>query len=143
MIHQNIGTYCLCKHISKHLQKYTVLCDTQHGFRPNRSRDTQLIITLNDFAECLNEGGQYNVLALDFSKEFDKGCLSIPETVSLSGTWIHIVMALGPLNMQTKFCVTLAHHNIIECLASQLVIYSFYPILWFFPPFSSYIAICT
>ena len=29
---------------------------------------TQVIITVNDFAECLNKGGQCDVLALDFSK---------------------------------------------------------------------------
>ena len=33
---------------------------------------TQLIITVNDFAECLNKGGQCDVLALDISKAFDK-----------------------------------------------------------------------
>ena len=32
----------------------------------------QLITTVNDFAECLNEGGQCDVLTLDFSKAFDK-----------------------------------------------------------------------
>ena len=58
--------------ISKHLQRHAVLCDAQHGFRPNRSCDTQLIITVNDFADCLNKGGQCDVLALDFSKAFDK-----------------------------------------------------------------------
>ena len=42
--------------ISKHLQSYDALCDVQHGFHPNRSCDTQLIITVNDFAECLNKG---------------------------------------------------------------------------------------
>ena len=49
-----------------------VLCDAQHGFRPNRSCDTRLITTVNDFAECLNKGGQCNILTLDFSKTFDK-----------------------------------------------------------------------
>ena len=58
--------------ISKHLQSYDVLCDAQHGFCPNRSCDTQPFITVNDFAECLNKGGQCDVLALDFSKAFDK-----------------------------------------------------------------------
>ena len=58
--------------ISKHLQRHAVLCDAQHGFHPNRSCDTQLIITVNDFADCLNKGGQCDVLALDFSKAFDK-----------------------------------------------------------------------
>ena len=51
---------------------YNVLCEEQHGFHPNRSCKTQLITTINDFAECLNQGGQCDVLALDFSKAFDK-----------------------------------------------------------------------
>ena len=32
----------------------------------------QLISTVNDFAECLNKGGQCDILTLDFSKAFDK-----------------------------------------------------------------------
>ena len=56
----------------KHLQKYAVLCNAQHGFHSNRSYNTQLIITVNDFAESLNQGGQCDVLTLDFSKAFDK-----------------------------------------------------------------------
>ena len=31
-----------------------------------------MIITVNDFADCLNKGGQCDVLFLDFSKAFDK-----------------------------------------------------------------------
>ena len=38
----------------------------------NRSCDTQLIITVKDFAESLNQGSQCDVLTLDFSKAFDK-----------------------------------------------------------------------
>ena len=39
-------------------------------------------------AECLNKGGQCDVLALNFSKAFDKvlhACINITETISLSG----------------------------------------------------------
>ena len=76
-----ISLTCICtkilehiiySNVSKHLQSHAVLCDAQHGFRPNRSCDTQLITTVNDFAECLNKGGQCDVLTLDFSKAFDK-----------------------------------------------------------------------
>ena len=54
------------------MQRYEVLFDEQHGFHTNRSCDTQLITTVNDFAERLNRGGQCDVLTLDFSKAFDK-----------------------------------------------------------------------
>jgi len=55
---------------------YNALCEEQHGFWPNRSCETQLITTINDFVECLNEGSQCDVLLLDFSKPFDK----VPQT---------------------------------------------------------------
>jgi len=42
--------------ISKHLQRYKVLCDEQHGLCSNRGCDTQLITTVNDFAKCLDRG---------------------------------------------------------------------------------------
>ena len=58
--------------ISEHLDQYGILCDEQHGFRQKRSCKTQLITTINDFAECLNQRGQCDVLLLDFSKAFDK-----------------------------------------------------------------------
>ena len=76
-----ISLTCICakilehivySNVSKHLQRYEVLCDEQYSFHTNRSCDTQLITTVNDFAECLNGGGQCNVLTLDFSKTFDK-----------------------------------------------------------------------
>ena len=79
--YQPISLTCICvkilehivfSHISRHLELHQVLCDEQHGFCPNRSCKTQLITTVNDFAECLNQEGQCDVLFLDFSKAFDK-----------------------------------------------------------------------
>ena len=58
--------------ISDHLASFNILCDEQHGFRNKRSCETQLITTVNDFAKCLNQKGQCDVLLLDFSKAFDK-----------------------------------------------------------------------
>ena len=58
--------------ISKHLEHHQTLCDEQHGFRKRRSCETQLISTVNDFAECLNQRGQCDILLLDFRKAFDK-----------------------------------------------------------------------
>ena len=73
-IYAKILEHIVYSNVSKHLQKYAVLCDAQHGFHPNRSCDTQLIITVNDFAESLNQGGQCtcDILTLDFSKAYDK-----------------------------------------------------------------------
>ena len=57
---------------SDYLASFNILCDEQHGFRNKRSCETQLITTVNDFAKCLNQKGQCDVLLLDFSKAFDK-----------------------------------------------------------------------
>ena len=59
-------------HVFAHLSKHNILCDQQHGFRQSRSCETQLVITINDFAESLNRNEQTDVIFLDFSKAFDK-----------------------------------------------------------------------
>ena len=64
--------YIVYSSITKHLQYHEVLCDGQHGFRQKRSCESQLITTINDFAKCLNEKSQCDVLLLDFRKAFDK-----------------------------------------------------------------------
>ena len=58
--------------IMKHLNRNNILCDEQHGFRNGRSCESQLLITVNDFAEGLNDKQQIDSILLDFSKAFDK-----------------------------------------------------------------------
>ena len=76
-----ISLTCICSkileqiivsNISDHLDAYHVLCNEQHGFRHRRCCESQLISTIDDFGSCLNEGGQCDVLFLDFSKAFDR-----------------------------------------------------------------------
>ena len=55
-----------------HLDRFKVLDNAQHGFRKRRSCATQLISTLNEFADCLNKREQIDAILLDFSKAFDK-----------------------------------------------------------------------
>ena len=67
----------MCEHIiasnvMRHLDKHKILTDCQHGFRKKRSCETQLIITTNDLTTVLEEGGQTDVILLDFAKAFDK-----------------------------------------------------------------------
>ena len=62
--------------IFSHLEKHNLLCYSQHGFRTNRSCETQLLGAINDFQLCLNSGGHINALFLDFAKAFDKVCHS-------------------------------------------------------------------
>ena len=59
-------------HVFANLSHHNILCDQQHGVRRLRSCESQLILTVNDFAETLNNGEQSDVIFLDFSKAFDK-----------------------------------------------------------------------
>ena len=58
--------------VMDHLDDHGYLNCFQHGFRQNRSCESQLITTVRDFANCLNEQGQIDAILLDFSKAFDK-----------------------------------------------------------------------
>ena len=64
--------HILYSNIMSHLKRNNILCDNQHGFRQNRSCTSQLLITVNDFANTLNDGKQIDSILLDFSKAFDK-----------------------------------------------------------------------
>ena len=59
-------------HAMKHLDQHNILNDAQHGFRKNRSTESQLILTCNEHAKALNSGEQRDSILLDFSKAFDK-----------------------------------------------------------------------
>jgi len=58
--------------MSQHANCYNIICKEQHGFRKNRSCETQLLETINDLAMGLNNGKQVDAFLLDFSKAFDK-----------------------------------------------------------------------
>ena len=49
-----------------------ILVDAQHGCRPGRSCETQLIHTVERRARSVNDRNQTDLLILDFSKTFDK-----------------------------------------------------------------------
>ena len=44
--------------IMKHFNQHKVMVEVQHGFREKRSCESQLLITINDFAKALNDGKQ-------------------------------------------------------------------------------------
>ena len=64
--------HIIFSNIMDHFDHHNFLNDSQHGFRHRRSCETQLINTINDFSNCLNERGQIDAILLDFSKAFDK-----------------------------------------------------------------------
>jgi hypothetical protein len=58
--------------IMRHLEQHHILTDVQHGFRRQRSCESQLIITIQDIARAMDDKKQTDVILLDFSKAFDK-----------------------------------------------------------------------
>ena len=51
-----------------HLNLHDVLSNAQHGFRSKRSCETQLLLTVHDFASGLNDGKQSDALFLTLLK---------------------------------------------------------------------------
>ena len=59
--------------VMNHFLQNNILSDNQHGFRANRSCETQLITTLQGIISRLCSGrDQVDVILLDFSKAFDR-----------------------------------------------------------------------
>ena len=54
-----------------HLDQHNILANNQHGFRTKRSTETQLLTTIDDLAQSLDNKGHMDVLILDFTKAFD------------------------------------------------------------------------
>ena len=59
-------------HVMKYLEANNILVDIQHGFRQKRSTETQLLSTIQDILNALNDGKTTHLAILDFSKAFDK-----------------------------------------------------------------------
>ena len=64
--------HILVSQIMKHLETNSILCNNQYGFRARRSCESQLLLTIDDFARALNSKLQADIGILDFSKAFDK-----------------------------------------------------------------------
>ena len=59
------------RHIIDHLEIHGILADHQHGFRRQRSCETQLVNTIEEVARSIDNRQQIDMLILDFSKAFD------------------------------------------------------------------------
>ena len=55
----------------KHLESNNLLHESQHGFRHNRSCETQLVSFVNDLAKSYDSGKQTDVILMDIAKAFD------------------------------------------------------------------------
>ncbi|KAL8567466.1 hypothetical protein ACOMHN_010057 [Nucella lapillus] len=67
-----IQEHIICSNVMRHLQQHRILCDSQHGFRPRRSCETQLLSLTHELACNRDKGLQTDLIILDFSKAFDK-----------------------------------------------------------------------
>ena len=55
----------------KHLEKFNILSDIQHGYRNRCSTETQLLKVVDHFAKSLENNTQTDAIFLDFSRAFD------------------------------------------------------------------------
>ena len=55
-----------------HMSQHNLINDTQHGFLPKRSCQTNLLLYLELLTSCIDKGLDIDVLYLDFAKTFNK-----------------------------------------------------------------------
>ena len=76
--HRPISLTCICSckllehniinsSISTHWEAKNVIREEQHGFQQGKSCESQLIYTINEFANTLKKGKEIDALFLDFS----------------------------------------------------------------------------
>ena len=66
--------HIICSNLNRHLERYNILSDRQHGFRAKRSCESQLLLLHKDLIEAKlsPQTKQVDMIVLDFSKAFDK-----------------------------------------------------------------------
>ena len=58
--------------VMKHLESQNIITDAQLGFRKSRCCEFQLLSTIKDLAQGIEDKEQIDMILLDFSKAFDK-----------------------------------------------------------------------
>ena len=66
-----ICEHIVAKQVLNHLDMHNLLSDRQHGFRRNRSCETQLILFVDELMRTMTAGKQTDAVIMDFSKAFD------------------------------------------------------------------------
>ena len=51
----NALEHIIYSYLLYHLQTHGILCEEHHGFQTGKSCDSQIIVTIDDFVNCLNE----------------------------------------------------------------------------------------
>ncbi len=62
----------IAKHIRKHLDRYGLINESQHGFTKGRSCLTNLLSFYSEVYKAVDNGKAYDIIYLDFSKAFDR-----------------------------------------------------------------------
>jgi hypothetical protein len=63
--------HVVCRHVLQHLEKNSILSSLQHGFRSGHSCESQLLVTMQDILQRIDNNNQVDLVILDFSKAFD------------------------------------------------------------------------
>ena len=64
--------HIMVSNIMHHFDQHQILSNLQHGFRDGHTCETQLTAFVDDLAKEMQNGGQTDVIVMDFSKAFDK-----------------------------------------------------------------------
>jgi hypothetical protein len=64
--------HIVTKHVMNHLENNKIIYELQHGFRHNRSCETQLRPFIQELSETDNKNIQTDLIIMDFAKAFDK-----------------------------------------------------------------------
>ena len=64
--------HVLSSQIMHHVESQSIICETQFGFRQKHSCETQLLLTVDNFAKALDNNEQVDVGILDLSKAFNR-----------------------------------------------------------------------
>ena len=107
--------HILSSQIMHHIESQGIISETQFGSRQKHSCETQLLLTIDDFARALNNNNQVDVGILDMSKAFDK----VPhERLALKLhhygirgsvlTWLHLFLEVD-LNRWCLMAIILLH----------------------------------
>ena len=67
-----IFEHIVASQVTNHLETNNILCNNQFEFRTGHSCESQLLLTIDDFACALNNKLQVDIGILDLSKAFDK-----------------------------------------------------------------------
>ena len=87
----------------QHFEDNNILTDAQHGFRQRRSCESQLIITVHDLAQGIEDQQQLDVILFDFSKAFDK----VPHKLNYYGVRNDNLMWISHFLADRHQCVVL------------------------------------